>query len=133
MWLDTQQVQSMFSGDFLYLMPLNLISGTVFFASGGLPLAQTLLRHDIGSCVQDISHCFSFALMLHQLVCVIAQGRHLLVNATTLNRCGICVQLCSKLCPCFILYGLFLIRGWMTELVRCQLVQVFINEVTVLF
>lgn len=117
------------------LMPLNLIS-VLSLASGGLPLAQTVLRLDIRSCVQDISLVITspFALMCPQFVWVIAQGRHVLVNATTLNRCGICVQLCSKQCPCFILYGFFLIiKGWMTELAHCQLVQVFINEVTVLF
>lgn len=80
MWPDNQQVQSVFQ---VNLMRLNLISGLClclwwWYTLVDCPeMAQTVLQLNIWTCVQDISQGMPpFALMFHQLVCVIAQGRH---------------------------------------------------------
>ena len=90
MWVDNQQVQSMFQ---VIFMAAEFDRATVsclwwWHTLADCPeMAQTgvAVKYLVAVCKTFLRACFPFARMLHQLVCVMAQGRQWLVNATTLN------------------------------------------------
>lgn len=90
MWVANQQVQSMFQVIFMAAEfdPRTVSCLRWWHSLADCPeIAQTgvAVKYLVAVCKTFLWACFPFALMFHQLVCVIAQGRQLLVNATTLN------------------------------------------------